>query len=154
MRILVIHGPSLDRLGIREPEVYGRQTLDQLNDLIRREAAASGAEVEIHQSNSEGEIVSLIWDAVGRCDGLVINPAAYTHYSIAIRDAVAGSGIPAIEVHLSNIHAREEFRRHSVIAPVALGQISGLGALGYVLALRALVNMHEHRGSGSSRRAR
>ncbi len=154
MRILVIHGPSLDRLGIREPDVYGRQTLDDVNALIRMEAASSGAEVEIRQSNSESEIVSLIWDAVGRCDGLVINPAAYTHYSIAIRDAVAGSGIPTIEVHLSNVYAREEFRRHSVVAPAAVAQISGLGPLGYALAVRALVSMSEPRGSASSPPAR
>ncbi|MEW6227360.1 MAG: type II 3-dehydroquinate dehydratase [Bacillota bacterium] len=141
MKILVIHGPSLDRLGTREPSVYGQQSLEEINALIKDEAAVLGAAIEIHQTNHEGEIVSLIWDAVGRCDGIVINPAAYTHYSIAIRDAVAGAGIPTIEVHLSNIHAREEFRHHSVIAPVALGQISGLGPLGYVLAVRALVTI-------------
>lgn len=139
MRILVIHGPSLDRLGTREPSVYGPHSLEETNALIKDEAAALGAVTEIHQTNHEGEIVSLIWDAVGRCDGIVINPAAYTHYSIAIRDAIAGAGIPTIEVHLSNIYAREEFRHHSVIAPVARGQISGLGPLGYVLAVRALV---------------
>lgn len=139
MKILVIHGPSLDRLGTREPSVYGQQSLEEINALIEDEAAALGAAIEIHQTNHEGEIVSLIWDAVGRCDGIIINPAAYTHYSIAIRDAIAGAGIPTIEVHLSNIYAREEFRHHSVIAPVARGQISGLGPLGYVLAVRALV---------------
>ncbi len=141
MRILVVHGPSLDRLGTREPSVYGQMTLEQVNALMTDEATALGAILEIHQANHEGDIVSLIWDAVGRCDGIVINPAAYTHYSLAIRDAVAGAGLPAIEVHLSNIHAREEFRRRSVIAPVARGQISGLGALSYVLAIRALVSM-------------
>lgn len=141
MKILVIHGPSLDRLGTREPSVYGQQSLEEINALIEDEAAALGAAIEIHQTNHEGEIVSLIWDAVGRCDGIIINPAAYTHYSIAIRDAIAGAGIPTIEVHLSNIYAREEFRHHSVIAPVARGQISGLGPLGYVLALRALVTI-------------
>lgn len=138
MRVLVIHGPNLDRLGTREPSVYGQQSLEEIDALIRDEAAALGAAVEIHQTNHEGEIVSLIWDAVGRYDGIVMNPAAYTHYSIAIRDAVADAGVPTIEVHLSNIYAREEFRRHSVIAPVARGQISGLGPLGYVLAVRAL----------------
>ena len=139
--IMVIHGPNLDRLGVREPGIYGSQTLDSINALIEQEARALDVAVEIHQTNHEGEVVSLIWDAADRCDGLVINPAAYTHYSIAIRDAIAGSGLPTIEVHLSNIHAREEFRRHSVIAPVARGQISGLGPLGYVLALRALVSL-------------
>lgn len=126
---------------MREPGIYGSQTLDSINALIEQEARALDVAVEIHQTNHEGEVVSLIWDAADRCDGLVINPGAYTHYSIAIRDAIAGSGLPTIEVHLSNIHAREEFRRHSVIAPVVRGQISGLGPLGYVLALRALVSL-------------
>ncbi|MGE5593297.1 MAG: type II 3-dehydroquinate dehydratase [Betaproteobacteria bacterium] len=137
--IMVIHGPNLDRLGMREPDVYGGQTLASVNALIEEEAQALGVRVEIHQTNSEGEIASLVWEAADRCKGLIINPAAYTHYSIAIRDAVAGSGVPTIEVHLSNIYAREEFRHRSVIAPVALAQISGLGPLGYALALRALV---------------
>ena len=137
--IMVIHGPSLDRLGLREPEVYGAQTLASINALIEDEAQALGVRVEIHQTNSEGEIASLVWEAADRCKGLIINPAAYTHYSIAIRDAIAGSCVPTIEVHLSNIYAREEFRHHSAIAPVARGQISGLGPLGYTLALRALV---------------
>lgn len=137
--IMVIHGPNLDRLGVREPGIYGSQTLDSINGLIEQEARALGVTVEIHQTNHEGEIVSLIWDAADRCHGLVINPAAYTHYSVAIRDAIGGSGLPTIEVHLSNIYARDEFRHHSVIAPVARGQISGLGPLGYALALRALV---------------
>lgn len=139
--IMVIHGPNLDRLGTREPAIYGRQTLHDVNALIEQEARALGVAVEIHQTNHEGEIVSFIWDAADRCDGLVINPGAYTHYSIAIRDAIAGSGLPTIEVHLSNIYGREEFRRHSVIAPVARGQISGLGPLGYALALRALITL-------------
>lgn len=139
--IMVIHGPSLDRLGTREPGVYGSQTLADINALIAQEAQALDMAVEIHQANHEGEIVSLIWDAADRCHGLIINPAAYTHYSIAIRDAVAGCGLPTIEVHLSNIHAREEFRHRSVIAPVARGEISGLGPLGYVLALRALASL-------------
>ncbi|MCR4402656.1 MAG: type II 3-dehydroquinate dehydratase [Firmicutes bacterium] len=139
--IMVIHGPSLDRLGAREPDIYGAQTLDSINALIEREASALGVAVEIHQTNHEGEIVSLIWDAADRCRGLVINPAAYTHYSIAIRDAIAGCGLPTIEVHLSNIHAREELRHRSVVAPVAWGQITGLGPLVYVLALRALASL-------------
>ncbi len=135
MKILVIHGPNLNLLGRREPAVYGAETLDALNGRIVSLCAELGMEVEIFQSNSEGSVVDSI--QTGKYDLLVINPAAYTHTSIAIRDAIAAVGKPAIEVHISNIYTREEFRRHSYISGVATGQISGLGTEGYLLALRA-----------------
>jgi 3-dehydroquinate dehydratase II len=143
MKILVIHGPNLNLLGRREPEHYGTLTLDEINGRIRDHARARGVEVSIFQSNSEGAIIDCIHAAVGEGsdarDALVINPAAYTHYSIAIRDAIAAVALPAIEVHLSNIHEREPFRRESVIAPVCRGQISGKGWQGYLLAIDALI---------------
>jgi 3-dehydroquinate dehydratase-2 len=136
-KVLVIHGPNLNLLGRREVEVYGSLTLDEINSKIEAEAGACGIEAEYYQSNHEGEIVDKIQGAVGKFDCIIINPAAYTHYSIAIRDAIAAVRIPTIEVHLSNIHGREEFRHKSVIAPVAVGQIAGFGAQGYLLAIRA-----------------
>lgn len=142
MRILVLHGPNLNLLGKREPEIYGDRTLEDINERIRKRAVSTGVSVEIIQTNHEGEIIDSIHRAGGdgpeRCDALIINPGAYTHYSIAIRDAIAGTGLPAVEVHISNIHAREGFRRKSVIAPVCRGQITGLGDLGYLLAVDAL----------------
>ena len=144
MKVLVIHGPNLNLLGNREPEIYGIKTLEQINERISAHAKSKGIAVEILQTNHEGEIVDLIHQAAaegpGRCDALVINPGAYTHYSIAIRDAIEGTGLPAVEVHLSNIHAREEFRRTSVIAPACRGQISGLGDQGYLLAIDAIAD--------------
>ncbi len=140
MKALVIHGPNLNMLGKREPEIYGTITLEEINDVIRKEAAELGIDVETMQSNSEGEIVDMIQKAE-QYDGIIINPGAYTHYSYAIRDAIAGCGLPVIEVHLSNIYAREDFRKKSVTAPVVIGQISGFGHLGYMLALRALFNI-------------
>ncbi|NJD54833.1 MAG: type II 3-dehydroquinate dehydratase [Nitrospirae bacterium] len=135
MKILVIHGPNLNLLGTREPDVYGRATLEDINRRVIALAQELGMEAEAFQSNSEGEIV----DAVqGKSyDALIINPAAYTHTSVAIRDAIAAVGRPAIEVHISNIHKREEFRRTSYISGVVTGQISGLGVEGYLLAVRA-----------------
>ena len=145
MRILVIHGPNLNLLGQREPEIYGTLTLQDINKTIRAHAKSRDVQVEILQSNHEGEIVDRIQKAAKktkqRCSALVINPGAFTHYSLAIRDVISAVEMPAIEVHLSNIAAREEFRRHSVIAPVCLGQISGLGGLGYLLAVEALLEI-------------
>lgn len=137
MRIRVIHGPNLNLLGKREPEVYGAQTLESINEEILALADRMGMTVEIFQSNSEGEIVDLLQQCVGHADAVVMNPGAYTHYSIAIRDAVAAIALPVVEVHLSNIYSREEFRHHSVIAPVASGQIAGFGASSYLLGVEA-----------------
>ena len=134
MKILVLHGPNLDRLGRRDPEHYGSETLDELNRRIEAEGNRLGLEVECVQSNHEGGIIDRI-HAARECDGIIINPGGFTHSSVAIRDALQGSEVPAIEVHLSNIHAREPFRRHSVTVGACLGQISGLGGEGYLAAL-------------------
>lgn len=143
MRIRVIHGPNLNLLGLREPDLYGTDTLAELNRKIEDLARALGVEIEIFQANSEGEIIDRIHECVGHADALVINPAAYTHYSIAIRDAVSTIRLPVVEVHLSNIHAREEFRHRSVIAPVACGQIAGFGSNSYLLGLQAAKQLVE-----------
>lgn len=143
MNVLVIHGPNLNLLGAREPDVYGRTTLGDINAMLEKEAAALGVSVRAFQSNSEGELVTAIQEAAGWASTIIINPGAYTHTSVALRDAVAAMGIPVIEVHLSNIYAREEFRHHSYIAPVAEGQISGFGAESYRLALHAAVRMQK-----------
>jgi len=137
--ILVIHGPNLDRLGRREPETYGTLTLPEINRRLESLAQELGAQLRIEQRNGEGEIVSLIGEAPAWADAVLINPAAYTHTSVAIRDAVAGCGLPTVEVHLSNIYKREDFRHYSFIAGVAVGQISGFGADSYLLGLRAAV---------------
>ncbi|MEW5947289.1 MAG: type II 3-dehydroquinate dehydratase [bacterium] len=142
--ILVIHGPNLNLLGRREPGVYGADTLADVNAAMRGFAAANGLDIEIAQSNSEEKIVGLVQGASRKgFKGIVINPAAFTHYSIAVRDALAATDLPVVEVHLSNIHAREEFRRHSVVAPVAAGQISGFGGFSYILGLMALKDILE-----------
>jgi 3-dehydroquinate dehydratase-2 len=137
--ILVLHGPNLNLLGTREPSVYGSASLADVDRLIRVHARAVGVRVECRQSNVEGELIGWLQDAAGSgFDGVVLNPGAFTHYSIALRDAVAAIGLPVVEVHLSNVHGREEFRRHSVIAPVARGQIAGFGPQSYLLGLDAL----------------
>jgi 3-dehydroquinate dehydratase-2 len=140
-RILVIHGPNLNLLGRREPETYGRTTLDEINSQLTALGAQLGLALETFQSNHEGAIVDRIQQAAGVYDGLIINAAAFTHTSIAIRDALAMLKVPVIEVHLSNIHRREPFRHTSMTAGVVTGQILGLGAAGYALALRGLAEM-------------
>jgi 3-dehydroquinate dehydratase-2 len=139
-RILVLHGPNLNLLGTRETSVYGTASLSEIDRDLRRLAEKEGVDLTIEQSNSEGELVNLIQKAAGRFQALLINPAAYTHTSIALRDAIASVGLPTVEVHLSNIYQREVFRRHSYIAEVSVGQISGFGAYSYQLGLLAAVH--------------
>lgn len=138
-KYLVINGVNLNMLGIREPGIYGNGTLEELEDRLRKKAKELGVEVDFFQSNFEGEIVEKIHGSMGKYSGIIINPGAFTHYSYAIRDAFGSVKTDVIEVHISNIHKREEFRRTSVIAPECLGQICGLGFKGYELALEALV---------------
>ena len=139
-KILVLNGPNLQLLGTRKREVYGSTTLEEIQQNLNNVASALGVELDFYQSNREGDLVDRIGNAKTEgVDGIVINPAAYTHTSIAIRDAIEGVSIPAVEIHLSNIHAREEFRQKSMTAPVCIGQIAGLGPDGYEWALRALV---------------
>lgn len=141
LRIRVLHGPNLNLLGSREQSIYGTMSLDTMDSAILKLAEELAVEVDLRQSNSEGELVGWIQEARTGYDGIIINPAGYTHTSVAIRDAIAAVGLPTVEVHLSNIHQREEFRHRSYIAGVAIGQISGLGPTGYLLALRGL---HDH----------
>ncbi len=140
LRILVLHGPNLNLLGTREPMVYGSTTLEEINEALVTLGTELEVSVEARQSNVEGELVSWIQQASSEFEGLVFNPAAYTHTSIALRDAVTAVGLPMVEVHLSNIHSRESFRRRSYLASVALGQISGFGLQSYELGLRAIVH--------------
>src|ERR1017187_4349609 len=143
MKILFLNGPNLNLLGQREPEVYGQATLADIELKVRERASELRAEVDFRQSNLEGELVGWIQQARGKFDAIVLNAAAYTHTSIALRDAISAVGVPTIEIHLSNIHAREEFRHKSLIAPVCRGQITGFGANSYVLAVEAAVNVNE-----------
>lgn len=140
MKFLVLHGPNLNLLGTREPAVYGSQTLADINASLEELSAELGCELSFVQSNAEGGLIDAIHSAAGCCHGILINPAAYTHTSIAIRDALSAVGLPCVEVHLSNIHRRETFRHSSMIAPVAIGQICGFGRDSYLLGLRALFN--------------
>ena len=141
MKVLVIHGPNLKLLGERQPAIYGTTGLAAINRDLMALARRRGVSLEILQSNHEGEIVERIGKGRRRYDGLVINPAAYTHTSVAIRDAIEAAGIPAVEVHLSNIYAREPFRQHSLIAPVCRGQVSGFGPASYLLGLEAILSL-------------
>lgn len=139
IRILVIHGPNLQLLGKREQNIYGKVTIKQINDKLKSLAKQKRVRLKIFQSNHEGEIVEIIGNSKGKFDAILINPAAYTHTSIAIRDAISAVEIPVVEVHLSNIHSREEFRRISLIAPVSRGQICGFGLDSYLLGLEAAI---------------
>lgn len=143
MKILVINGPNINFLGIREKNIYGTKNYEDLCDYIKSEAKILGVEVEVLQSNIEGEIIGYIQDAYEKYDGIVINPGAYTHYSIAIYDALKAVSIKTVEVHISNIHSREEFRRKSVTAPACIGQICGFGFYGYIMAIMALLKEDE-----------
>ena len=140
VHVLVVHGPNLNLLGKREPDIYGTMTLPGIDEALRGVAADRNAEIRTIQSNCEGELIDAIHEAAGWADGIVINPAAYTHTSVALRDAIAGVGLPAVEVHLSNVHAREDFRRRSLIAPVCLGQIGGFGPRSYLMGLASIID--------------
>ncbi len=143
MKILFLNGPNLNLLGQREPQVYGKTTLADIEAMVRNHAATRGATVDFRQTNLEGELVGWIQSAKGVFDVIVLNAAAYTHTSIALRDSIAATGIPTVEIHLSNIHAREEFRHKSLIAGVCRGQIAGFGANSYILGLEAAINITE-----------
>ena len=139
-KILILNGPNLNLLGTRQPEIYGKLTLAQIEKQLRTLAKELAVEIEFRQSNDEGELVTWIQQAAGRFAAIVINPAAYTHTSLAMRDAISAVGLPVVEIHLSNIHKREQFRHHSYIAEVAVGQIAGFGVDSYLLGFRAAVN--------------
>ena len=143
MKILFLNGPNLNLLGQREPEVYGRETLADIEAAVRERAKQLKAKIDFRQSNLEGELVDWIQQARGKFDVIVLNAAAYTHTSIALRDAIAAVGVPTIEIHLSNVHAREKFRQKSLIAPVCCGQITGFGSKSYILAVEASVHVNE-----------
>jgi 3-dehydroquinate dehydratase II len=140
-KVLILHGPNLNLTGFREPDVYGKRPLEDIDADIKTAADALGMDVRILQSNSEGVLIDTIQEHRKWADAIVINPAGLTHYSIALRDALVSVRLPVVEVHLSNVHAREEFRRHSVISPISIGQIVGFGGYGYIMALHALGNL-------------
>lgn len=144
--ILVMHGPNLNLLGLREPGVYGSQTLDEINKQLLDYASGQGISLRTFQSNHEGALIDALHDAMTWADGVVFNPGAYTHTSFALRDAIAAVGLPVIEVHISNVHAREDFRHQSLLAPVCLGQIAGFGWRSYLLGIRALQGYLADRG--------
>jgi 3-dehydroquinate dehydratase-2 len=148
LTVLVLNGPNLNTLGTREPDVYGTVTLEQISEMLLGRGKTQEITVESFQSNYEGALIERIQQSVGNVDGIIINPGALTHYSIALRDAIAAAKIPTIEVHLSNIYARESFRHHSVIAAVCSGHIAGLGWRGYVLALDALAEIIREQSKG------
>ena len=137
-KIAIVNGPNLNLTGLREPSVYGGNTLDDINARVAKKAGELNLECLFFQSNSEGGLIDFLHSCIGVCDGIVINAGAYTHYSYAIRDAIKAVNLPTVEVHMSNIHAREEFRHHSVISPVCVGQIAGFGADSYLLAVEAV----------------
>jgi len=143
MRILMLNGPNLNLLGKRQPEIYGKLTLSDIEQQVRALAKKLGVEIDFRQSNSEAELITWVHEAVGKCGALVINPAAYTHTSLALRDAISAVGIPTVEIHISNIYKREPFRHHSYVAEVAVGQIAGFGADSYLLGLRAAVELFQ-----------
>lgn len=146
MKILVVDGPNLNLLGTRQPEIYGRTTRAEIIERLSARARELGCEIEAFQSNSEGALVDYLQQKAAAADGIILNPGALTHYGLSLRDAIEVLQVPVIEVHLSNVHAREEFRRISVTAPVCLGQVSGLGWLGYLLALEALLRLKQDPG--------
>jgi 3-dehydroquinate dehydratase-2 len=141
MKLIVINGPNLNLLGLREPDVYGKNPYEDLLSLISAFGRKKKCEIKVIQHNGEGDIIDAIQGAAGAYDGIVINPGAYTHYSYAIHDALSSVSVPAVEVHISNIHRREEFRRHSVIAPACVGQLCGLGFFGYIAAMEYLLDL-------------
>lgn len=143
MTVLFLNGPNLNLLGTRQPEIYGRTTLSDIEAMVRERAEALGVVIEFRQTNHEGELVTWTQQSRGKADAIVLNAAAYTHTSVALRDAITACEVPTIEIHLSNIHAREEFRHRSFIAPVCRGQISGFGARSYLLGLEAAVSINE-----------
>lgn len=143
MRFLVLHGPNLNMLGSREPDVYGTTTLDEINEMLSKTAASGGHEIESFQSNHEGELIDRMQGAAGSAHGVLINPGGFTHTSVALRDAIQALDLPVVEVHISNIYARESFRQHSLMSGVCAGVVSGFGANSYLLGLEALIGILE-----------